>query len=61
MQINRSKKNKLKGFLSFYVNAFEIIKTLKIALWYLEADEEKKNRIRPEYQFEDDLDKEANS
>ena len=58
IQINKSKKNKLKGFLSFYVNIFEIIRILKLALWYLEPDEEKKKRIKPEYYFRDVKDKE---
>ncbi len=49
IQINKSKKNKLKGFLSFYANIFEIIRILKLALWYLEPDAEKKKKIRPEY------------
>ena len=58
IQINKAKKNKLKGFLSFFANIFEIIRILKLALWYLEPDEAKKKKIRPEYYFKDERDKE---
>lgn len=47
LEMKRSKKDKLKGILSYFVNIFEIIRNLEIANWDLKGDEEKKRITKP--------------
>ncbi len=50
-QINVFKKEKLKGFLNYYINIFQIRETLEVVRWYLETDEVKKAELHPEFLF----------
>ncbi len=47
LEMSRSKKDNLKGILSYFVNIFEIIRTLEIANWDLKTDDEKKKITKP--------------
>jgi len=47
LEMRRSKKDNVKGILSYFVNIFEIIRILEIAKWNLKEDEEKKRITKP--------------
>ncbi len=47
LEMKRGKKDNLKGILSYFVNIFEVIRTLEIALWDLKDSDEKKRSKKP--------------
>ncbi len=47
LEMGRSKKDKLKGILGYFVNIFQIIRTLEKAVYDLKTNDEKKKSIKP--------------
>ncbi len=48
-QINPRQKNRVKGFISYYLNMFSIAQTLEIALYDLAPTSEIKKKYQPDY------------
>ncbi len=53
LEMRRSKKDKLKGIISYFVNIFQIIRILDVAVWDLKTNDEKKKSTKPIYICDD--------